>query len=395
MMIPPYVLSAACHIEANGYVYDLNILRDRLRQIEDALPIRRRRIHFATMANDHPSVLATIAETGHGVFVNSPAHLHLALGAGLSARRIIYAASNMSGHEMRMCLDAGVHLVMDSATQLAGLDAIAPAGTSVGIRVNVGSAIETPSLAIETSYRFGLLADEVGAAVSATRNVRVTGAHCYFGTDILDPDTLLDGLERLSSVAVKLPHLEYVDGGGGFGIADDFVSRQFDLAAYGAGAAAIMAWLEQRTGRPVTLIVEPGRWLCAPIGWFFARVTDVKPRADRILAGVAASVVQFPRMLLHPDKARHPCEIVDSQQRPPAALPVWVTGNSTYSRDFLARGAALPHPKVGDLIAFHNAGAYCRSMCTRFLGKEDPEEILLHAPEERRPLMDAFVTAAQ
>lgn len=395
MIIPPHVLSAARQIEAAGYVYDLNILRDRLRQIEDALPIRRKRIHFATMANDHTSVLATITETGHGVFVNSPAHLRLALGAGIPARRIIYAASNMSGRELRMCLDAGVHLVLDSAGQVASLDAIAPANTSVGIRVNVGSAIETPSLALETSYRFGLLADEVGATVHASRNVRITGVHCYFGTDILDPRTLLDGLERLASVAVMLPDLEYVDGGGGFGIPDDPVSPQFDLAAYGAGAAAIMARLEEKLGRPVTLIVEPGRWLSAPIGWFFSRVIDIKPRADRILAGVAASVVQFPRMLLHPEKARHPCEIVDGQHRPTASLPIWVTGNSTYSRDFLARGAALPVPRVGDLIAFHNAGAYCRSMRTRFLGKEDPEEIFFHAPNERRPLVDAFATAAQ
>ncbi|BBB96532.1 MULTISPECIES: diaminopimelate decarboxylase family protein [Bradyrhizobium] len=395
MIIPPHVLSAARQIDTAGYVYDLDILRSRLSQIEDALPLKRKHIHFATMANDHTNVLATIAETGHGVFVNSPLHLRLALSSGVAAKQIIYAASNMSGSEMRMCLNVGVHLVLDSAGQVASLDAIAPTNTPVGIRVNAGSAIEGPSLALEASYRFGLLADEVDAVQRSTRNLRITGVHCYFGTDILDPRTLLDGLDRLASIAVLLPDLEYVDGGGGFGIADDFDSPAFDLAAYGRGAAAIIARLEERLRRPVTLIVEPGRWLSAPIGWFFARVIDVKPRADRILAGVAASVVQFPRMLLHPEKARHPCEIVDGRHRLPAALPVWVTGNSTYSRDFLARGAALPNPKVGDLIAFHNAGAYCRSMRTRFLGKEDPEELFLHAPDERRPLVDAFANAAQ
>jgi len=34
-------------------------------------------------------------------------------------------------------------------------------------------------------------------------------------------------------------------------------------------------------------------------------------------------------------------------------------------------------------------------MRTRFLGKEDPEEIIFDAPDERRPLADAFATAAQ
>lgn len=395
MTIPPHVLSLAHNIEQATYIYDLDILRTRLGLIERALPMRRKQIHFATMANDHPDVLATVAEAGYGIFVNSPAHLALARDAGIPSRRIIYAASNMSLPEMKMCLDAGVHLVLDSPGQVAGFDAIAPAGTAVGIRVNAGSAIESPVLSQEASYRFGLLAGEVDGVQRSTRNLRIVGVHCYFGTDIMDPRLLLDGLSRLAVVAETLPHLEYVDGGGGFGISDDLAAPPFDLVAYGEGAAAIMARLEAKLRRPVTLIVEPGRWLSAPIGWFFARVVDVKMRPDRIFAGVAASVVQFPRMLLHPDKARHPCEIVASGDRPTAAPPVWITGNSTYSRDFLARGAALPTPAPGDLVAFHHAGAYCRSMLTRFLGKEQPDEICLNVSRERAYHPGAFATAAE
>jgi diaminopimelate decarboxylase len=57
--------------------------------------------------------------------------------------------------------------------------------------------------------------------------------------------------------------------------------------------------------------------------------------------------------------------------------PVDVCGNSTYSRDFLARGVRMPLPSIGDKLAFLDAGAYCRSMITEFLGKDRPNEIVL------------------
>jgi diaminopimelate decarboxylase len=135
-------------------------------------------------------------------------------------------------------------------------------------------------------------------------------------------------------------------------------------------------------------VIEPGRWLVAPIGWFFARVVDIKRRPDRLFVGTTASVAQFPRPLVYPEKARHACEIITSERRCAFAdRPVWLSGNSTYSRDFLARAITLPEPKVGDLIAFHHAGAYCRSMMSRFLGKEMPVEIALNATAHETQLL--------
>jgi diaminopimelate decarboxylase len=311
------------------------------------------------------------------VFVNSLGHLSLAFAAGFEPNRIIYAASNMTRAEMCECHAARVHVVLDSLAQVEAFDALARPGTAIGVRVNVGSAIEGLGLVDEPSYRFGLLPHEIEAALRTVRHLRICGVHSYFGTDIMDVAVLLEGLDRLGRVALALPDLAYIDGGGGFGIPDDAEAPGFDIGAYGRGAAAVVRKVEARLGRTITLVIEPGRWLAAPIGWFFTRIVDVKYRPDRIFAGTNASVVQFPRMLIYPDKARHACEIIDAGQRLPGALPVWISGNSTYSRDFLARGVTLPEPRVGNLVAFHHAGAYCRSMHTYFLGKERAREVIL------------------
>ena len=70
-----------------------------------------------------------------------------------------------------------------------------------------------------------------------------------------------------------------------------------------------------------------------------------------------------------------------------ADRPIWISGNSThsYSRDFLARSIALIVPEIGDLIAFHHAGAYCRSMVTRFLG--NAAEIAINTTAHQVPLL--------
>jgi diaminopimelate decarboxylase len=156
-------------------------------------------------------------------------------------------------------------------------------------------------------------------------------------------------------------------------------------AAFGSPAGPPRAW---RRGASRQLSDRPAD--AAPIGWFFVRVVDIKERSDRIFAGTNASVAQFPRLLVYPEKARHPCEIVNSEaSRTHANRPVWLCGNSTYSRDFLARGVKLPEPRIGDLVAFHHAGAYCRSMLARFLGKGIPSEVALNCSMNGTALLSA------
>jgi diaminopimelate decarboxylase len=52
-----------------------------------------------------------------------------------------------------------------------------------------------------------------------------------------------------------------------------------------------------------------------------------------------------------------------------------VFGCSTYSRDFLSHGTALPAARPGDLVVFGQAGAYCASLHTSFLGFPPAAEI--------------------
>lgn len=378
MTAPPAdVLRAGVASEAAAYVYDLARVRAQCKRVASAIPTRKR-LFFATMANDHPAVLATVRDSGFGAFVNSPRHFALVLDLGFPPSKVVYAASNMSAAEMGGVLEVGANLVLDSLGQLASLAPVGR-GAAVGLRVNVGTALHSPSIEPDPSYRFGILPEELADAVrlASRAGIRIVGAHSYFGTDVMQPAVLVEGLRRLGETAAVLPDLEYLDVGGGFGVPDDLGGAEFNLEEYGTGAGAAVAALEARLDRAVEMFVEPGRYLTATAAYFFVKAVDRKARADRVFIGTNGSVAVFPRMLLYPDRARHPCQVVGAEDRPDHDLPIWVCGNSTYSQDFLARGIRLPLPEPGDTLVFHNAGAYGRSMISNFLGRERPEEILL------------------
>jgi diaminopimelate decarboxylase len=383
--IAPAVRRIALDSPDSMYVYDLERLRRRCRLISE-LRVGPKRAFFATMANDHPDVLACVRDCGLGVFVNSGYHLDLTLGLGFSPDRIIYAASNMTLDQLANCVRLGVHLVLDSVGQLRSLCSVlahrlsANASVEIGVRVNVGSALDRTELRLDPSYRFGLVESELPTAVAIARHggARIVGLHSYFGTDVMRPAVLLRGLEMLVRAARHLPDLRYLDVGGGFGVPEDLGAPEFDLAGYQRGAAAILESGRRSTSRPVELYIEPGRYLAADCGYYFVKVVDVKMRADRVFVGTNGSVAEFPRPLLYPDRARHPCQIASPTTSTAAhELPIFVCGNTTYSQDFLARGIALPLPQPGDTLVLHYAGAYGRSMATRFLGRRMPAEVVV------------------
>jgi diaminopimelate decarboxylase len=380
MKLDKEVLSAGISDSSPVYVYDLAALRFRCKRFATIMP-EIQRIFFATMANDHPEVLACIHGCGFGAFVNSPAHLRLAQEAGFPAEQIIYAATNMLPSEMEMCVRKKVNLVLDSIGQVKTLGQVLNGRSlGIGVRLNVGrSTPDLPQIHLDPNYRFGLLPSEIPEAVAIARQAKITikGAHSYFGTGLMSEEVLVAGLQRLAEAASALPHLEYLDVAGGMGVPGKRGENEFDIDAYGRQAANLLTQAEQALDRELTLFIEPGRYTVADCGYYFVKVVDCKVRPDRVFVGTTGSVATFPRPLIYGEQARHPCEIVEAQERPNCSLPIYVCGNSTYSQDFLAQGISLPMPEQGEHLVFHHAGAYCRSMFSNFLGKDRPDEVVL------------------
>lgn len=366
------------HVRRNRdpfYLYDIAAIRSMCRKFA-SLPYPRTSVHFACMANAHPSFLETIRNEGLNVFVNSLTHLRQAMACGFAREQIVFAASAMDEETMWEVHTSGAVVNLDSSLQVALWQGLFP-DAPFGIRCNIGELVEPRNTRggyfIGKESRLGMTPDEM---LTLAGNPRVRGLHMYVGTDICSLGYFRECYEALAEFAGAFAGIEYMDFGGGFGLADAS-GAEFDFAEYGVMAESLMNRVSKEAGRPVRMIVEPGRVIGAKAGWFVCRVTDVKQRNGKQLIGVNASSAQFPRPLLYPDSARHPVTLFhadpQSNGRPDVLSSVY--GCSTYSRDFLARDVTLPRANLGDIIVLAEAGCYCAAAHSHFLGFPQAKEI--------------------
>jgi diaminopimelate decarboxylase len=363
------------------YIYFERKIRENLARFKD-IPYPHTAVHFATMANDNPHLLGTVREAGYGVFVNSLKHLDLALKCGFGVSDVIFASTGISPALMKRLLSIKIQVNLDSLKQVELFGKVAP-GSAAGIRLNIDEKSKNdPHNGLGS--RIGVLESEfdVVKQAAAAAGIRFVGTHIYPGTNISRLDDSLASVEKTLALSEHFPDLEFIDLGGGFPIDH----AQFDIATYKTEVARMLTRYSLHRGRPIRLVIEPGRSIFGDTAVFCTSVTDVKERPDRVVVGCDGSATLLPRAMFYEDY--NPVRVAGAEGRNLFGLPVDVAGATTYSRDYLTRNVSLPEVKPADLLIFGNAGSYCYSMITRFLGQSLPPEYLLTTDghlEEIRP----------
>jgi diaminopimelate decarboxylase len=367
------------------YLYETDKIVEQCRCFTQ-IPYPYKSIHFATMANVNPEFLKIIRMHGMKVFVNSLQHLKIVLDTGFKPEDIIYTASALDKSTMQHLYNQGIYVNLDSLHQLELWHKMAPTAP-YGIRCNIGDRVQprkTPGgYFIGQESRLGLVREEI---IRLKGCPEITGLHLYVGTDILDVAYFLDCYKVLLELVPLFPHLTCLDFGGGFGISDHNPAETFDFTSYGQQVSGLMQKASHTYQKQFRLILEPGRIIGGTAGYFVCRVTDIKQRNGEQLIGVNASSVQFPRPLFYPDTAVHPVELWNLKEEHNLRInqpinnqlvPSAIYGCSTYSRDYLAKNLLLPEARPGDLVVFGNAGSYCASSYTEFLGFPRPAEFFV------------------
>jgi diaminopimelate decarboxylase len=209
----------------------------------------------------------------------------------------------------------------------------------------------------------------------------------YAGTNTRSTERFTACIDRLVDAALTLPHLEYIDVGGGFGVPYKDSEKPLDVPA-------VAAHIRSRMPRGIRLVVEPGRILVASAGSLLMRVVSVKERAGRRYVGVDSTVAN-----VAVESVYHAFHRVDALVQNPqqCEIPTDICGNTTHSRDFIARGRTLPHLQPGDLLALRDVGAYGYAMSSHFLNRPRPAEVVLDNGEihltTRRETLDDLLAA--
>jgi diaminopimelate decarboxylase len=362
------------------YAYDADAFRARIARLEHALAGLPHQICYSAKANDALALLRIVGEEGLGVDIVSGGELWKALRAGVPASRIVFSGVGKQRDEIRAALETGVRsLNVESPGEL---DLIAAEARALNVRAPVSVRIN-PDIAVDThehiatghaGAKFGLppeAAREQLLRAHADDALEPVGLAFHLGSQMFDVAPLLGALDATAAVWRQLAAsgvaLRDLDIGGGMGVPYEG-GAELDVGAYVAAVEPTVSELGAQ------LVVEPGRFLVAPVGTLVTRVLYVKDVPGARIAVCDGGMSDFIRPALY--GAFHPIEVLaDTAGR--AKGPVDVVGPICESGDFFARGRALPLPEPGDLLSVGHAGAYGRVMSSTYNARPLCAEVLV------------------
>jgi diaminopimelate decarboxylase len=370
------------------YVTSEDRVCEQFESYRKALSFRYPRVQvlYAAKANGNLSLLRALGERGAGADVFSSGELCLALEAGMAPGKLLFNGSSKTPADLRLAVEKGVKVTVDSLDELHQLDAAAKsAGKTAEISFRVNPALTVPThpkiaTGLATS-KFGIPHKEIPAAYRealSCKNIWPVGLHCHIGSQILDIEPFIRAAEVMVRIAQELTRmgvqLEFIDLGGGLGIP---YHHDTDLSPtpedYAAKVVPVFKAGVEDCGIAPELWVEPGRSLVADSTVLLTRVNSVKS-AHKRFANVDAGFNLLIRPAMY--DAYHEV-IVANRADAPLTSEYTVTGPICESGDILAPDRKLPDLAAGDLIAVLDAGAYGYAMSSQYNSRPRCPELLI------------------
>ncbi|MBW3602845.1 MAG: diaminopimelate decarboxylase [Actinobacteria bacterium] len=376
------------------YVLDHAELAGRMREYRAALGADVD-VAYAAKALCVVGVLQVAAAEGLGVDVASEGELVTAHRAGVPMGRVVFHGNNKSVDELAAAGRLGVgRVVVDSFAELDRLERV---GRRLGhvfdvlVRVTPGVRAGTHAFVRtghdDTKFGFTLSAGLAGEAVARAGrcpHVRLRGAHCHVGSQILGPGAFEDAAAVLTGFLadVRDAHgvvLEELNLGGGLGIAYRRGDRAPVVADYGARLVQALRVGASARGLPEPrLAVEPGRSIVGPAGITLYTVGTVKDvPGGRRWVSVDGGMSDNVRPALY-GASYEVAAAGPAAGSGGGAGRAAVVGKHCESGDVLAPEARLPDGVAeGTLLAVAATGAYGHVMASNYNRLPRPAMVLV------------------
>ena len=362
------------------YVYSAPTIAERYRAIDQAFAGTRHSIHYALKANSTLAIARLLRGLGSCADANSGGEIDVAMRAGFTPRHIVFTGVGKTTAELGSAIDLGVRSInVESEGEIERIEALSrdrKVRTKIAIRVNPDVDARThPHISTGLkANKFGIAIGEVRELCGRTRgrpNIDIVGLHAHVGSQITTMEPLTRAARALVDLARHLAidgtAIEHLDIGGGLGVSYDGTPVP-SAADY---AAAVLPVLGESG---LEIVLEPGRHIMAPAGALLTRVVDVKPAGpDRLFVVMDAGMTELIRPMMY--NAFHRIEPVLRTEAPEAVADI--VGPLCESSDTLGKDRRIPRPRVGDLFAVLDTGAYGSVMASNYNRRLLPAELLV------------------
>ena len=358
------------------YVYDANYITHQYQQLTAAFAQSDTRFFYACKALTNIAVLQHIKSIGCNVDCSSINEVKLALLAGFEPQNILYTSNGIHFSEIEEAQNLGVHINIDSLSNLEKFGKKFGHSYPVGIRLRP-NIMAGGNLKISTGHdksKFGIPVDQLDKILElvAKHDLFIQNLHIHTGSDIKDVDVFVKGIEVLFDIIPHFKELSSVDLGGGFKVPYQDGDGETDMILLAKKVKEAFDNHPNPNGMPLQVWFEPGKFLVSAAGYLITAVNVLKENDSNVFAGVNSGFNHLIRPMFY--DAYHKIENISNPGG--EEKPYTVVGNICET-DTFATDRDIAEIHEGDLLVFYNAGAYGFEMSSNFNSRYKPAEVLV------------------
>lgn len=377
------------------YVYDAATVRRQLAPLKSF-----DRVRYAQKACPNVHMLRLLRREGAVVDCVSLGELERALLAGFSPdpkqHEIVFTADLLTEEALARVVETGVPVNAGSADMLTQLGQL-HRGHAVWLRVNPGFG-HGHSKKTNTggeSSKHGIWHETFTDALAriAAYELDLVGLHMHIGSgaDMQHLARVCDAMvAQVELLKAAGRDLRAISAGGGLPVPYRKGDPEVDPAAHFRLWNEARRRIEQLLGHPVTLEIEPGRYLVAAAGVLVSEVRATKDVGANHFTLVDAGFNDLMRPAMY--GAHHEVSVIprtgslaDRRARPSIVAGPLCESGDVFTQDSSGNVTPreFPEATVGDLLVFADAGAYGASMSSNYNSRPLAPEVLIDGSDIR------------
>lgn len=358
------------------YVYHAEQIALQYSKLTEAFKEHPIRFFYACKALTNVNILKYMHGLGALLDCVSINEVKLGLLAGYQPGEILFTPNCVDFAEILEGVAAGVRINIDNISILEQFGNRFGNTYPVCIRINP-HIVAGGNYKISTGHidsKFGISIHQLRHVerIVATTHLHVQGLHMHTGSEIKDIDVFLQGLDVMFGIAEKFTSIDFIDLGSGFKVAYKEDDRETDVTTLGRKVAAAARQFEQEHGKAIELWFEPGKYLVSESGSFIVKANVVKQTTATVFVGVNSGFNHLIRPMFYDAYHR-----ISNLSNPDGAQRIYTVVGNICETDTFAWDRVLTEVSEGDLLVFHNAGAYGFEMSSNFNSRLKPAEVMV------------------
>jgi diaminopimelate decarboxylase len=258
------------------YVYHAEKIAEQYGKLQKAFADQDVVIFYACKALTNVSILRYIKSLGANVDCSSINEVKLALHAGFEPERVLYTSNGIAFSEIEEAKNLGVHINIDSLSNLEKFGKKYGHSYPVGIRLRP-NILAGGNLKISTGHdksKFGIPVDRIEKILSVVQenNLHIRALHIHTGSGIKDVNIFVKGIEVLFDLVSQFKELEVIDLGGGFKVPYKEGDGETDIPLLAQKVKEAFSHLFNTTNRHLQVWFEPGKFLVSAAGYLVTQV---------------------------------------------------------------------------------------------------------------------------